>query len=119
GDRGIITRWVMALARDLNVRRRADLVNMGLTLASLKECSGDWNEALKRWKMQESPFILEMTAGARLETKREDLRVLLPERFKTLSPEVLRQIEAVKDLAKADELFRAAIRVRRPENLKF
>jgi hypothetical protein len=63
-------------------------------------------EALKEWTMQQSQQVLEWQAEAALQTRREDLRMLLEDRFGPL-PEALRQrIDTTEDM----ELLRAAMR---------
>jgi hypothetical protein len=99
--------WVAcAGAPFVDVRQRADLGSLALTLAALKE-----------WNMQESLFVLELQQAERLKTKLADLKVILEGRFGALPEDLLRRIEATKDLAKMDQFLHAAPRINRLENL--
>jgi hypothetical protein len=120
GEPGIMQRWVVAVAQEPDARR-ADLAALALTLASLKEWFGAWKNAFKGWNMQESQFVLELQAEAKLEARREakleDLKMFLEGRFGALPVDVVRRIEAITDLNQADQLVRAAGQVKRLEDL--
>jgi hypothetical protein len=106
-----------AAAQVLDTRLRADLGALALTLAALKDWSPAWNDALKGWNMQESQFVLELQAEAKLAAKLEDLKLFLESRFGVLPADLLRRIEAVTDPKRADDLIRAAGKVNRLEDL--
>ena len=117
GEAGIISRWLTAAGQEPDVRRRADLGSLTLTLAALKDWFAVWKEALKGWNMQESQFVLELQAEATLKAKLEDLRMFLEGRFGPLPADLLSRIEATTDLARANQLLQAAPRVGRLEEL--
>jgi hypothetical protein len=113
GEPGIISRWVTEAGKEPDVRRRADLGSLALTLATLKEWFAVWKEALKEWNMLESPYVLELQATATLKA----VKTVLEERFGALPADLLARLEATTDAGKLDQLLRAAIRVNRPEEL--
>ena len=127
GEADIISRWVAEANRETDARRRADLGSLALTLASLKDWFAAWKEALKEWNVIESPYVLELQAEARreatlkatLNAKREDLKVFLEGRFGSLPADLAQRIETTTDLAKLDQLVRAASRIGRLEELPF
>jgi hypothetical protein len=67
--------------------------------------------------MQDSPYLLEVEAAVRLKTKRAYLKVLLEERFGALPADWWDRLAGVTDLDQLDQLFRAAVRVNRLEDL--
>jgi hypothetical protein len=121
GETVIINRWLAAAGAEPDSRRRADLGALALTLAALKDWFAAWNNALKGWNMQESQFVLELQAAAKLEarlaTKIEVLKVLLEERFGPLPADLLHRIDGITDLNQLDQLLRAAVHVNRLEEV--
>jgi hypothetical protein len=125
GEAGIISRWVAEANRETDVRRRADLGSLALTLATLKDWYPVWKEALKEWNMLESPYVLELQAEARreatreatLKAKREDLKLFLEGRFGSLPADLVQRIETTTELAKLDQLLQAAPRINSLEEL--
>jgi hypothetical protein len=110
GESGIMSRWIAVAKRVLNTRLRADLGSMALTLAALKEWYEEWKVALKEWNMQESQYVLELQQATAVNTKIDALRRVLEARIGVLPPDLLRQIEAIKDLNRLDQLFATAAR---------
>ena len=120
-EAGIMRRWVAEANQEPDVRRRADLGSLALTLATLKEWFPAWKEALKEWNMLESPYVLELqaeaTLKATLKVKHEDLKMFLEGRFGSLPADLGQRIEVTTDLAKMDQLLHAAPRINRLEEL--
>jgi hypothetical protein len=114
GDPGIIKRWVLVAGAETDPRRRADLGSLALTLASLKDWFPAWKEALKRWNMQESPFVLDL----QLQTKLEAVKAVLEARFGEVPPDLTQQLATVTDLDRADQLVRAAARAKQLEDFQ-
>jgi hypothetical protein len=107
---GIIEQWLTIARAEPDQRKRGDYGGLALVFAELAGCRPAWKEALKEWNMQQSQQVLEWQAEAALQatlqTRRDDLRMLLEDRFGLL-PEALRQrIDNTEDM----ELLRAAMR---------
>jgi hypothetical protein len=117
GELAIISRWVAQANLEQDARQRADLGTLALTLATLKQWFPAWKEALKEWNMLESPFVLELQAEATLKATRKAVKMVLEERFGPVPPDLVQRIEATNDLAKVDQLLRAAAHITRVEEL--
>src|SRR6516162_1347517 len=90
---GIITQWAQLAGAEANRRLRGDYGGLARVFADLAGCRAAWEQVLGSWNMIESQAVNEWLAegeargeargeakGA-LQARREDLRILLEERF--------------------------------------
>jgi hypothetical protein len=63
--------------------------------------------------MQESQFVLELQAEARLEAHRDSLKLFLEARFGELPADLVKRIDALADANRLEQLLLAAVRVKR------
>jgi hypothetical protein len=108
GKPAIISRWVAQANLETDARRRADLGGMALALVALKDWSPAWKDALKRWNMIESPYVIEWQVA----TKREDVKKFLETRFGPLPADLVQRIDALTELKDVEPLIVEAARVK-------
>jgi hypothetical protein len=68
GDSAIIAKWRTVAEQHLpEARDRADLGSLALVLARLAGCRDQWEQGLRGWNMETSPFLDEIRAESREE----------------------------------------------------
>jgi hypothetical protein len=72
GESGIIGAWRQAAEQRLSdERNRADLRSLSLVFAALAGCRPAWDHGLGGWNMKTSPFLDEIRAESREESRAE------------------------------------------------
>ncbi len=119
---GIIARWVQLAQAEPDRQPRGDYGGLALVFAELAGCRPAWEQALGSWNVVESQVVLGWlaegdTRGA-LRTRREDLRMLLEERFGPLPQPLLERIEGADDLNRLQAALRQVVHIQALDDLQ-
>lgn len=138
GEAAIITRWVALAQAEPDRHLRADYGGLALVFAELTRHRAMWQKALEGWNVVESQQVLEWmkqgeakgraegraegrtegeTLGV-LKARREDLRLLLEEKFGPLPETLLEQIESIQNPEQLRDAIRQANRIQNLTDLK-
>jgi hypothetical protein len=122
GEAAIIAQWVQLAGPEPNSRLRGEYGALALVFAELTRARDQWKKALEGWNVTESQQVLEWMAqgeakGA-LGTRRDDLRILLEERFGPLPEAVVQRINAIDDLTRLQAALRQVLHLQRLDDLQ-
>jgi hypothetical protein len=118
----VIEAWKQLAAAEPESRLRSDYAGLALVFAELTPHRAEWKRALEGWNVRESQQVLEWQEQAReearLQTRRDDLRALLEERFGTVPDAVLQRIDAATDVERLKACIRQVIHISSPDELQ-
>jgi hypothetical protein len=113
GGSDMIQQWRRLADARFPTRARSDLKTVAMTFAELAGRKEVWVEGLRDWTMVESTLLKEWTAKAEARTRREDLSLVLRERFPTAAiDDLLARIDLESDSATLRSWIKVAIKAK-------
>jgi hypothetical protein len=114
GEGAVVQEWVRLASQETDGQRRSDYAGLALVFADSVGCRANWEQALEEFNMEQLGIVREWKESARregrLEANRNDLLVVLRERFHTEVPDDLVQtVQRTSDLATLSQWLIAAV----------
>jgi hypothetical protein len=117
-EAAIIALWVQLAQAEPDRQLRGDYGGLALVLAELAGCRPAWEQALGNWNMVESQVVLGWLTEGSLRARRDDLRMLLEERFGPLPLALSQRIDQIDDLNRLQAALRQVLHIQRLDDLQ-
>jgi len=108
----VVAEWVRLASDEPDVQRRADYPGLALVFADGAGRLPIWKQTLEGFDMWQSEVIREWKTAGRLDAQRNDLLLVLRERFQTEVPaDLVQKIQQTLDLSVLTSWLSAALKV--------
>ncbi len=107
-----VVEWKRLADTEPDLEKKRKYAALALVFAGKTGCEPVWQKELEGWNVERSPITLEWEAHEKLRTKREDLLMILRERFnQEVPPEIVQAVDAQDDLATLERWLKQAIHI--------